>query len=103
MQKTYSGVVMFIQESLNKQDAHIFKAKIDSLFPSWTHLWQVLERWIRTAPLTDMPTSILSFAQMLPDYSSFSQKLQYSLTLHEDFWNKVYYNLVLAKQRLSSC
>lgn len=103
MQKTFSGVVMFVEKTLNDRDSKVFRQRLDSLFPTWHHMWQVLEKWIRVAPLTDMASSILSFAEMLPDYSSFAQQLKYSLSLHEEFWNQVYCNLILSKKKLPPC
>ncbi|GIY89216.1 uncharacterized protein CEXT_656591 [Caerostris extrusa] len=102
-QKTFTAVVHFLKSMLDESTSQTFQMGLESTFPTWPVLWNMLEKFLRQHSLKDMPDSILSFAEMLPDYTSFAEGLKQSLSLHEEFWNKVYQNLCLAKSRLPSC
>lgn len=101
MQITYSGLEQFLQGLL---DADSFQEYVDERkksFPTWQHVWQILEPWLRQHTFQTMYDTIMSLAQIIPNMSAYKYQLHNSLHLHDSFWKQVYANLVIAKDRLS--
>lgn len=97
---TLSGLVMYFASVMQVPEDSV-KSQMQSLFPTWSHLWNVMEPWLRQQELRDQKESIVAFARTLPDFDSFHQKLENAMSIHEEFWNKVYHNLKEAKLHLS--
>lgn len=100
VQLVYNNVLLFLQRMLGTDKMSLVTRHINTLFPTWDHAWRTIHHWLREHPLTNMQTSIHSFAQLFPDYESFASELTNSLVMHDAFWNQVHSNLWLAKQQL---
>lgn len=98
---TYESLEKFLRAHLDVQLFSDFIQEKEKLFPTWKHLWQQLQPWLSQYTACDMPTTILSLTQLLPTNPKFLYSLQQSLCIHEQFWNKVYINVLEAKRRLS--
>lgn len=98
---TYDGFEEFLKNTLAAEDFQDFQKYKNNMFPSWKHLWENLRSWLCNAPLDTMPNSILSLAEQFQGTQSFRFHLQNSFVLHDEFWNKVYENLLTAKRRLT--
>lgn len=101
MKKVYNEVIHFLQSMLGIDKMAIVNQKLNEAYPTWTDLWKAIHNWLVTEhPLTNMQHSIKSFAQLFPNYESFAGDLENSLSLHDEFWNKVYIYLCAAQQGL---
>lgn len=100
MEKAFAGLEWFLQRHLDAESFQHFILEKQRLFPTWNHLWQHFERWLRQYILSDMQSTILDLTKWLPLNDSVNRNLQNSLVIHEDFWNQVYENLIKAKLRL---
>lgn len=96
----YNKVLKFLDEMLGAKKMALVTQHINTLFPTWEHAWKTIHGWLQEHSLTNMQTSIRSFAQLFPDYPSFASDLENSLALHDEFWNQVHRELCLAKKAL---
>lgn len=91
-----------ISNQLSKDDRDNVVFGLESI--SLSELYPKIKEFLLNDLMTDVNSTMVGFAQTLPDYSKFSSGLQYSLALHEPFWKQVYSNLLKARQALqSSC
>lgn len=95
---TVKGLMKFLDQTFGESVSRQFSESVEH----WPSTWRGLKEWIIRHPFTTMKTTITSFAENLPRYESFEWELRQSLTLHEEFWNKVYSNFCLAKRMLTS-
>lgn len=100
MKNTVAGLVMFLSQVTEESEADIH-AHLQTVFPTWDHLWKELQIFLTTQDITHKETSIFNFAKKLPNFSNFKHLLSSSLSLHQEMWNKVYENLLEAKLGLS--
>lgn len=98
---TVNGFENFLKTLLTPEDYQRFETYKKDLFPSWNHLWAHLHPWLCKTPLNSMQECILSLLDQFPGSDSFRGYLQNSLVLHDEIWNKVYENLLIAKGRLT--
>lgn len=95
--KTVQSIVMLI-EQLDPIQARQVKEQLRD----WPSIWAQIRHLLITEPLRDRDTTLRSFAaKLVPDYGTFERDFCQSLTLHTDFWNKVYEHLMTAKSRVS--
>ncbi|KAG8175194.1 hypothetical protein JTE90_022617 [Oedothorax gibbosus] len=97
---TYTALERYLEENM---DAEAYKEYIDQrqiLFPTWQHIWQKIEPWLRNHTFHNMQDTILDLAGCIPNMQAVQSQLVNALSLHEDFWNQVYQNLAIAKSRL---
>lgn len=99
-QAVYTNVVKFLENMVGDDKVSIVSQHINKMFPSWADAWKIIYSWLQEHPLTNMQTSIHSFAQLFPNYESFAAELDNSLTLHDEFWNHVHRQLCVAKSNL---
>lgn len=98
---TYENVLEFLQIMIGMDKMITVKEHLNKTFPNWNAMWLVIRNWLlKEHPLTNMEHTIKSFAQLFPDYKSFSRELDQSLTIYDEFWNKVHMQLCVAQQRL---
>lgn len=103
MRKTYLDVVQYLANALSTSP-HEIEERIRAVFPTWDHLWQELRDWIQELPvesLRDKISTILGFAQKLPDFAMHQEQFQNAMVIDENFWNKVHVALCQAKYYLS--
>lgn len=100
VERTYTHVEQFLENLLGSTKMQFIKGEVQKYFPSWSDLWFKIQHWLKESDLTNMQKSIHSFAELFPNYNTFSFQLDQSLTLHDEFWNQVHYNLCVAKDRL---
>jgi len=103
MKVTYAGLEAFLQKLLTPHDFQLYLDYKHRHFPTWNHMWRVCEPWLREHNFHNMPNTIQSLAQVIPNSNTFYNQLSNSIHLHEDFWNKVYSNLLVAKSRFTTC
>lgn len=91
----------FLKTLLKAEDYQEFEMYKNNVFPTWSHLWEKLRPWLQENPFRTMPDTILSLFDQFQESQSFRSYLQNSLSLHDSFWNQVYENLLVAKNRLT--
>lgn len=101
MKKTYAGLEQFLKSLLQPNDFDMYLEQKNVYFPTWSHMWKQIELWLRHHTFNNKVQTILSLAKIIPNINTFQYHLQNSLQLHEDFWNKVYANLIVAQSRLT--
>lgn len=101
VQKTYTGLEVFLQKNLSAEAFQDVSSYTQQMFPTWNHLWQQVEPWLRQHQFQNIRDTIFSFTKTFNNVPpSFQSDLQNSLALHDLFWNQVFQNLVVAKSRL---
>lgn len=100
VQTVYKNVLTFLERMLGANKMMNVAQHLNKTFPTWNHAWKIIYGWLQEHPLTNMQKSIHSFAQLFPDYESFSAELENSLALHDEFWNQVHRQLRVAKSKL---
>ena len=101
MRLTYDDVIKFLEKRLGMEKMSSVAQQLNNIFPDWSNAWSALRKWLLTEhPLTNMQKSIHSFAQLFPNYKTFANDLDQSLSIDEDFWNKVFIRLCAAQQLL---
>lgn len=99
MKRTYAGLETFLQKLLNARDFQAYIEYKQTHFPTWQHMWGLCEPWLKNHVFGDMNQTIQSLARVIPNSQVFHHQLLNSIQLHEEFWNKVYANLRVAKER----
>ncbi|GBM00348.1 hypothetical protein AVEN_32489-1 [Araneus ventricosus] len=96
--QTVQGLKLFLKDTFEE---HVYETFTSSVC-DWSTMWERIKQWLLHNPMRDTHSTVLAFAETLPDYDSFEWQLKQSLTLHERFWNQVYSNLCRAKVLLDS-
>lgn len=99
---TYTAVEDFLQGMLNPEIFRQFILEKNNLFPTWNHIWQKVEPWLKETAFDSMHDTIISLARLIRDDNDFIFPLRNSLGLHTPFWNKVYINLRTAQERINT-
>lgn len=98
VKSVYENVLKYFKTLLGTRYATIIVPHLHKKFPSWEHAWQTIRGWLKEHSLTNMQTSMHSFAQLFPKYEEFAKELDDCLVLHDEFWNQVHLQLCLAKR-----
>ena len=65
---------------------------------NWDVLWELIKKWLVELPLTDRDSTILLVVKhYLPNAQ---QHIEISLSIHNDFWDEFYKNMLKAKALL---
>lgn len=100
VQSVYENVLIYFERLLGPSYMTIIAPHLHKKFPTWAHAWKIIRGWLKEHSLTNMQTSMHSFAQLFPNYESFAEQLDNCLILHDEFWNQVHLQLCLAKEKI---
>lgn len=96
----YENVLLYLQRVLGPNYITSIAPYLHKKFPNWNQAWKIIRGWLNEHSLTNMQTSMHSFAQLFPNYESFAAQLDNCLILHDEYWNQVHRQLCLAKKIL---
>lgn len=83
-----------IKELGNEKDYENYISQLQN----WEALWEILKKKLKEISFTDRDTTILYMAEhYLPNFQSIRPFLELSLSIHDDFWNEFYLNMLRAK------
>lgn len=100
VRSVYEKVLIYFERLLGPKYITSIAPHLHKKFPTWEHAWKIIRGWLNEHPLTNMQTSMHSFAQLFPNYESFAAQLDDCLVLHDKFWNQVHFQLCLAKKKI---
>lgn len=98
VQQSVKSIILLI-ESFDSDQA---KQVAEKMTREWPLIWSQIKSLLESQESMNGRDETLDiFArQLVPDYGKFEYTFRQSLSIHSEFWNQVYYNLSLAKQRL---
>ncbi|KAG8173824.1 hypothetical protein JTE90_016313 [Oedothorax gibbosus] len=100
MRRTYVGLEQYLQSLLDSTSYQEYLQQKNIIFPTWQHIWEKCEAWLRKHTFHNMSDTIMDLAHIIPNMDNYRYQLQNALHMHEPFWKQVYNNLVIAKKRL---
>ena len=87
-----------VKEYAGEKDFERFKSQMQD----WDSLWEELKKWLMETPVTDRDETIMYFIkQHVPCYREIWDRIQLSLSLHDEFWTEFFLNMVKAKTQLA--
>lgn len=98
--------LMALGDFLREQfDAHEFQEKYEKfLLEDWDAVWRISQKILLEIPFSDQNTTLLYVAEhYLPFYNeSFRPDIELLLSLHANFWDPFYRNMVEAKNQIAA-
>lgn len=101
IKKNLNALVDFLGEHFGTYE---FREVYENVLKDWDEVWRVIQRHLLEIPFTDRHTTLLYVVQyFLPDcHESFRLYIETLLSLHGEFWDQFYQNMVEAKNQIAA-
>lgn len=88
---------------LGEQFGDTIQKEFNKMFENWEVAWNIIKKMLIEIPITDRNNTLLYIVEhYLPSYrENVTTYIETLFSLHDDFWNCFFYNLLEAKKQIS--
>lgn len=88
---------------LGEQFGDAIQKEFNKVLENWDVVWDIIKKGLMEIPFTDRNNTLLYILKRyLPCYhKNVSPYIESLLSLHDDFWNCFFYNILEAKKQIS--